>query len=374
MAIVSIPTSVAGVALPGQLGNIAKGPLSALFSGNGVETLKYPSDLATDPTKMHYVQFKVKEVIPAGFKASNTVAGQTVNFAGISAGLNALTSIATTAIKDALPTTLTNTETFGKAINSVTQGISTIGSVFETNFTISPQTTQARAVISLYMPDTVSQSYDSSYNTTEYGDTLGTLRAISQVGGKIGGIKNAGQLGSFLKSEFSTDPAVTYLATKAASALGVPGAKEIGTLALKGQGYAINPQVQMIYQGIGLRSFSLNFTFTPKSAQETQEIDKIIRMFKYHFAPSLQAGAQTSTDSMFLIPPALFNVVFMKNGSENPYLPKYGDCVLKNIEVNYAPNGWAAFDSGAPVQATLSLQFEETQILDKEKIKQGTLR
>ena len=47
MAIISIPTSVAGVALPGSLGGLAKGPLSALFAGNGVQTLQYPSDLAT---------------------------------------------------------------------------------------------------------------------------------------------------------------------------------------------------------------------------------------------------------------------------------------------------------------------------------------
>ena len=130
----------------------------------------------------------------------------------------------------------------------------------------------------------------------------------------------------------------------------------------------------MIYQGIDLRNFSLSFTFTPKSADESRQIDAIIKTFKYHFSPSLQAGAQTSSDSMFLVPPSLFNIQFMLNKFENKYLPKYGDCVLKNIDVNYAPNGWAAFDDGAPVQTTLTLQFQEVEILDKEKINSGALR
>jgi hypothetical protein len=151
-------------------------------------------------------------------------------------------------------------------------------------------------------------------------------------------------------------------------------AQATSSLVLQAQGYAINPQVQMLYTGIDLRSFQLSFTFTPKSADETEQVDKIISTFKYYFSPALQAGAQTQTDAMFLIPPALFNVNFMINSVENRYLPKYGDCVLENMEVNYAPNGWSSFESGAPVQTTLSLSFRETQIIDKSKLQKGDLR
>jgi hypothetical protein len=65
MAIISIPTSVAGVSIPGQLGKLATGPLSALFGSPGLKTVSYPQDLATDATKSHYVQFSIKEIIPA---------------------------------------------------------------------------------------------------------------------------------------------------------------------------------------------------------------------------------------------------------------------------------------------------------------------
>ena len=97
-------------------------------------------------------------------------------------------------------------------------------------------------------------------------------------------------------------------------------------------------------------------------------------MFKYHFSPALQKGRDTSSNSMFLEAPSVFNISFNVKGSENKYLPKYGDCALTNIEVNYAPNGWASFEDGAPVQTTLSLQFKEMEIVDKDRIGKGTLR
>jgi hypothetical protein len=234
------------------------------------------------------------------------------------------------------------------------------------------------------MPDTLTASYDAAYTEmglSDLGSGVNTIRQINQVAGTLGKgnlDSVSGALDAAINT-ISTDPAVVSLAVAAAEKTGLANklgvnAGALGTLLLKGQGYAINPQLQMIYQGIDMRSFALSFVFTPKSAGDSKEIDAIIKMFKYHFAPSLQASAQTSSDSMYLVPPSLFNVSFMINAEENKYLPKYGDCVLKNIEVNYAPNGWSSFDDGAPVQTTLSLQFQEIQIIDRQKISEGKLR
>ena len=410
MAIISIPTSVAGVALPGSLGNLAKGPLSSLFAGNGVETLQYPSDLATDPSRAHYIQFSIKEIVPAGWNSTNGVVSGTKIGLG---GAKALASQAVSSASDAVQTALQNSTT-ATAVENVASNVSgqisdsavgqkiaqgtnyltnalgnftgaaqdvvdflsstVIGQTLKEGLSISPQTTTPRAVISLYMPDTLNAGYHSSYDTPSledaFGSTIQGLRSLS---------KTAGQFaqGADLKSVISSDPGVINLQAKAAGALtGLAGgnAQTTQSLILQAQGYAINPQVQMLYRGIDLRSFQLSFTFTPKSVGETEQVDKIISTFKYYFSPALQAGAQTQTDSMFLIPPALFNVNFMINNIENKYLPKYGDCVLESLEVNYAPNGWSSFESGAPVQTTLSLGFRETQIIDKTKLQNGDLR
>ena len=395
MAIISIPTSVAGVALPGSLGNLAKGPLSSLFAGNGVETLQYPSDLATDPTKSHYIQFSIKEIVPAGWQNAG-VPGTKLDVNGLSTGFEVLSSAASQANQNSTasnPTVAATESVFSQGAAavqnlaaSIAEGIDTgaVGAAFSTfaqtigqgttgALSITPQTTKPRAVISLYMPDTLIAGYESSYDNPTLQSALGpkiqALRALAQTGSQLSKDGEGG-----LKNQLSSDPSVI---AAAAAAVGAVTSKfggdsnQLSKLVLQAQGYAINPQVQFVYTGISLRHFSLSFTFTPKSLDESESVDNIVSMFKYHFSPSLQAGAETQTNSMFLIPPALFNVNFMISGVENRYLPKYGDCVLETMEVNYAPNGFASFDNGAPVQTTLSLSFRETQIIDKAKLKKG---
>ena len=388
MAIISIPTSVAGVSLPGQLGNLAKGPLNALFAGSGVETLKYPSDLATDPTKSHFVSFSVKEIVPAGFTSSNgTINGNSLGLGGLTRAASAVGKAFSSASSASGLTGLLSTginfssslSNLSNEVNSlVNSTATTIGQGTTKGLAITPRTTNPRAVISLYMPDTLNASYNSQYNTLDLATDTGivqSLRQISQLAGKATtdlDFSSVSNLSTSLGNIISTDPNALDLVTKLAGSKFNIG--QTGTVLLKGQGYAINPQVQMIYQGVSLREFQLSFVFTPKSADDSKQIDTIITMFKYHSLPSLQAGSQTSTDSMFLIAPSIFNVDFLINSKQNIYLPKYGDCVLENIDVNYAPNGFAAFDSGAPVQTTLTLSFKETEILDKQKIKSGSLR
>jgi hypothetical protein len=411
MAIISIPTSVAGVALPGSLGGLAKGPLSSLFAGNGVSTLQYPSDLATDPSRAHYIQFSIKEIVPAGWQSTNgVVSGQKITLGGakaaatwaassisgaasslnqslvqsspVAAAVENVASNAVGAVSDsavgqaAAQGTNVATNFLSSAVSTITNFFSStvIGQTVQEGLSISPQTTNPRAVISLYMPDTLNAGYTAQYDTPSLQDAFGsTIQGIRSLS------KTAGQFaqGADLKSVISSDPGVINLQAQGAGAIaGLAGgnAQATSSLVLQAQGYAINPQVQMLYTGIDLRSFQLSFTFTPKSSDETEQVDKIISTFKYYFSPALQAGAQTQTDAMFLIPPALFNVNFMINNIENKYLPKYGDCVLENMEVNYAPNGWSSFESGAPVQTTLSLSFRETQIIDKAKLQNGDLR
>ena len=64
-----------------------------------------------------------------------------------------------------------------------------------------------------------------------------------------------------------------------------------------------------------------------------------------------------------------FNIDLLYSGSTNPYLHRIGECVLESIAVDYAPNGWAAFEGGAPVQTRMTLQFKETTYLTKDDFK-----
>jgi len=409
MAIISIPTSAAGVNLS-QFANLPRGPLSSLYAGVDLQTYKFPSDLATDPTKSHYVTFKVSQIIPSGY--TSTVGEAPISPSPLNLGNaaplvenagNALQNTYDNAIAKQNDPNATSVEKIaseyvsatGQATQAaltaigfqdvkITDVTSATANILRKGLKISPKMTKSVAVVSLYMPDTLTANYDSQYSelslTSDLGSGMNTIRALNEVLAKSGDV-SSGSIKDFAKSVgnvISTDPAALTLALKAAGA--IPGVdkildpQSISTLLLKGQGNAINPQVQMIYKGVSLRSFNLSFVFTPKSLSDSIEIQNIIKTFKQHFLPTLQSSTETSSSSMFFTPPSIFNVNFMINNQENTYLPKYGDCVLKNIDVNYAPNGFAAFDNGAPVQTTLSLAFEEIQAMDSAKIQSGELR
>ena len=372
MAVVSIPTSLGGVSLPGALGKLASGPLSSLYSNSGLDTYNYPRDLATDPSKSHYVTFSIKEIVPAGFTSSNGQSTSGDSLKPLSNAENLLGSN-NNSNNDSSGVDSNQTTTQNSFVKGIGDALKYVSSL---NLKVSPRLTNPVKVISLYMPDTLEANYNSHYTEMSLASDTGllqTIRELNQVAGDVGKAIGTGNLRGAIMSlgkSASTDPAVIDLATKFANKLGVD-IGQLGSVLLKGQGYAINPQMQMLYQGISLREFTLSFIFTPKTETDSQTIDKILWIFKNYSLPTLTAGSQTSTDSLFLIPPAIFNVNFFNNNKENQYLPKYGDCALMDVGVNYAPNGWAAFDNGAPVQTTLSLHFKEIQALDRGKM--GTI-
>jgi hypothetical protein len=384
MAFISIPTSIGGINIPGKLGKIASGPLALLFFGKGVTTKKYPLDLGTDAAKLHYVQFSVREIIPASVgEVSGSKPGTSVSLGGLGKIVNvtgdAMTTL-TNEISNKISPKFSNhnsTTAFDTTLTNKSTNI--IGDFLTKGVTISPRLSELKSVISLYMPDTIYAEYSSEYsefNLMDEGGLIAGIRAVNQIADKnsLDDIQTD-SLGSAFKSIgkmagniAGTQPETIYLASK------VLGMENIGAILNKARGYAINPQVQMIYKGIDLRSFQLTFTFTPKSAQEAKEIDDIIALFKHHYAPRLESGTETSVNSMFFIPPSMFTVQFMHDGRENIHLPKYGECVLSNITVDYAPNGFAAYEDGSPVQSQLMLQFKETEIIDRNKLEKGDLR
>jgi hypothetical protein len=138
-------------------------------------------------------------------------------------------------------------------------------------------------------------------------------------------------------------------------------------LALNKMGYAFNPQSQVLFQGIDFRTFEMSFTFSPKSAREAQQVQKIIKLFRSYAAPTIVTGAA----GFFYTPPGVFNLSFRKDGAVNPNINKITDCVLENVTVNYAPNGWSSYKDGQPVQTTMDLTFKETVLVDRTKIEQG---
>lgn len=300
----------------------AGGPLSALYENKNAlaETANYPLDLGSS-TKNHFVKFSIKQMVPAAV----------------------------------------TTDIQGKSLNGNKNSERTLLGV-----NITPETTLSKAVICLYMPDTLTATYNASYDelslTNDLGKGVYGLQQIKSVFGGLSGDKSSG-------AATSTDAAIRNIVSSIAAK--TPGlSSQAADVALQGGGFAINPQLQMIYRGVGFREFQLTFLFTPKSQFEAMVVNKIIGTFKYHFAPDLLTPDNAGS-GMFLVPPSFFNIEYMFNSTENLYLPKYGDCVLTSVDVNYAPNGFAAHIDGAPIQTQLNLTFKEIEIVTKAKLVTG---
>jgi len=383
MAIISIPTSIGGVALPGTIGQFASGPLASLFGGKSLSTLNYPTELSTDATKSHYVTFSIKEIVPAQYKDTNQGTG--IGFKSAATALEGVTS----QVGGKIQTAVDSVSPFLAELGIISTGSETgvnitkaISSGLKEGLQVTAPIKNTKAIISLYMPDTVLQDYSAQWDTVSMRDILGStiqsVRALEQLapkgfsaaGGASGALNKAGAVWGAV----SSDPFIQdKIAKGIGKVAGFAGADSSGLaeVLLQGQGFTSNPQLQMLYRGLGVRAFSLSFTFSPKSIKEAKTVDEIIYTFKRYAAPTFSSGDTISSQSMYLIPPALFAVKFYNKGKENTFLPRYTDCVLKDISVNFAPNGFAAHADGAPIQTTMTLGFEEIEIVDRKRLELG---
>ena len=134
---------------------------------------------------------------------------------------------------------------------------------------------------------------------------------------------------------------------------------------LAANGEAKNPNKEALFKEMSERGFTFDFTFVPKSEEETEAVHQIIRIFRYNAAPRLQSRR-------YMDAPGEFEIKFFSNGKENPYLPKLRRVVCTNIDYKYGNDGvFRAFDDGAPAEVSISLQFQEVEQLHKEHITYG---
>jgi hypothetical protein len=129
----------------------------------------------------------------------------------------------------------------------------------------------------------------------------------------------------------------------------------------------------MIFKSIGFRQYQFDFKFTPRSEQEALNVANIIKAFKFYASPEVKYGEGSPR---YYIYPAEFDIEFWSNGKPNDFVNKISTCACTNVGVNYTSAGvWSAFRpgdfNGVPVETSLSLQFQELEIITKNRVLQG---
>jgi hypothetical protein len=365
---ISIPTSVAGISIPGAI----NGPLSILYGNKYLKnSYAFPRDLGSNPARNHVIWFDIMVPDP---DTAPLVSQSQMNAAG--AGAVAALKVGALQLGEGL-STFTNDPATRARINAemaqqqaiVEKGADATAAII-TNFTGANLKKISTTSIALYIPDSVNVTYQAHYNDNfDLTDSLGTPYLLAQGAVSLAeSLKQKGSTAESVINQSGNDAAIRKAIGEGANKL--LGAKGLGDLALKAGGYAMNPQLQVLFQNIGFRHFQFDFVLTPSTKEESDTIKKIIYEFKKAAAPEF-LGNGVFTQSVFLKIPDSFKIKFLYNGAENPNVHKIEECVLSDINVDYAPNGWSTFNDGAPVQTKLTLQFIETVIIDKKKIKEG---
>ena len=151
----------------------------------------------------------------------------------------------------------------------------------------------------------------------------------------------------------------------------IPGFENSKDLYNKFRGQAKNPNLESIFKAVPFREFSFPFTFAPKNEKEKDSVHKILQLFRFHMLPEQQSSA----NGYFNVP-SEFQITYMYRDNENAYLPRISRCVLKQCDVDYAPEGVVSTltpdERGAPpTLITMNLTFGETEIMTKETVAKG---
>ena len=350
-----------------------RGPLGKLYSNEyQVPQYSYPENLASDATRRHIIQFTTLVPDPSYNQSADFTRAASKFLSGIKEAASAATTEQNTT--NAGSTTFENQ--LENAKNNLLEAGGAILASSKDLFDVISSTDVKRkigATVSLYVPDTVNVSYDATYNDMSLVGALGKPYFIAQAGASV--LDTVGGAG---KLEFSLDY-VDKLINQAGTGAGnnpfvrsllskATGISE--ELLLSGIGQARNPQLQVIFSGIGFRKFQFDFTLTPRSKKEAEQIKEIVKFFKYASAPEIPTNGPFDKGIYFKVPDR-FGIKFFYNGQENRNVHRITECVLENVNVDYAPMGWVTFDDGNPVQTRLTLQFQETEIIDKTRISDG---
>jgi len=312
------------------------GPLAALQGREKYisESLSYPRDLNSDGKK-HSVQFVARPVKANG----NPIDATKKVLTDIAVGTAEVAEEVATDVVQATSDVVAGKKSASQAIGdlyykSADQVSVKLQEAYKINIKAPyvAKTSPSATTINLYMPDGIEFGQHANYNQ------IGVLDAAASV-------PFLGKIPSAILSTLRNDQF---------------------RLTLNSMGYVFNPREQVLFEGIDFRTFSMSFTFTPFSADESAQVKAIIKAFRKNAAPTIQRDA---IRGFFYVPPAVFDIIFLNDGKPNNNINKLKECVLTDVTVNYAPNGtWSTYGDGMPVQTTLNLSFKEIELVDSDDI------
>jgi hypothetical protein len=224
---------------------------------------------------------------------------------------------------------------------------------------------KARQTIQLPIPSNIGDT-----NQVNWGDD--SLNPLAAFGAEqAGNVLKSGDLGKGIVEAFKNvgatarevavqgggqDLITKYFQSKLVNSLGANTSPE-GLLS-RSSGSVLNPNLELLFQGVNLRSFQFDFDFAPRDEKESNVVKEIIRIFKTSMAP--RTGSNTEGAGLFIKAPNVFLLKYKSGSQDHPYLNKFKPCALTSMGMNYTGSGsYATYADKTPVHMKLSLSFTE---------------
>ena len=314
---------------------------------NGVENstreLRYPYAMMTDSTD--YLKIQIAKYVPPGLNVGALTTSREVD-------------------KEGNPVSAKGENTRTEIVPSSTFA-SDLQKLSASTGTISNREGLKNPLHTIYLPipqqisDTASVNWDgSSLNPIEaFGvSAAGKIMGSSSLQDAYTNAKQAVEaLGTSITglNEQARQAIVGALAGQAIGALG--GNVSGSQLVSRATGQVFNPNLELLFQGVDLRSFPFSFEFFPRNEKEADQVKKIIRTLKMSMS-----ARKTGTDGLFISAPNIFQLTYMKGRSKHPFLNKFLPMALTSMNLSYTgSNTYSTFYDGTPTHLKMDLVFKE---------------
>ena len=237
--------------------------------------------------------------------------------------------------------------------------------------------------IFLPIPENIQDS-----NAVSWGDD--SINGLAAAG--VGAIKGTMESGNFIKGateqakkfgegtfgalgdKSTQDLTSSFFASKAVNVLG--GNTTLDGVLARSSGQIINPNLELLFNGVTLRSFSFSFDLAPRDERESDTIKRMLRIFKQNMQAKKSSDGGNAS-GLFLRSPNIFQLNYKTGRRNHNFLHKFKPMALLNMAVNYTGGGtYATYDDTTPVHMKLDLSFQElnpvySEDYDSEEGKEG---
>ena len=223
----------------------------------------------------------------------------------------------------------------------------------------------------IYLPipqqlsDTNSVNWDNSTLNPIEAFGVAAAGAVMQAGDAANAVATASKAVEIITGklgDIASDPNMrnAITAALAGTAVGALGGNVSGSqLVSRATGQVFNPNLELLFQGVNLRSFPFSFNIFPRNQKEAEIVKEIIRTLKMSMS-ARKNSTNNAQSGIFISAPRVFQLTYMKGRNKHPFLNKFLPMALTSMNLSYtASNTYSTFYDGTPTHMKLDLVFKE---------------